>query len=60
MSLGLEIVEMLGQGNSNFAGTFPPRHILFGTFRLPDHYGIDERSSFPTEIAGQPAHPFRK
>jgi len=52
-------------GNSNFAGTFPLWDILFGTFRLPegrlpDHYGIEEQSSFPTEIAGQLAYPFRK
>jgi sterol desaturase/sphingolipid hydroxylase (fatty acid hydroxylase superfamily) len=52
-------------GNSNFAGTFPLWDLLFGTFRLPegrlpDNYGIDEQSSFPTEIAGQLAYPFRK
>ena len=52
-------------GNSNFAGTFPLWDILFGTFRmpagrLPDNYGIDGQSSFPTEIAGQLAYPFRK
>jgi hypothetical protein len=34
---------------------------LFGIFRLPegrlpDHCGIDEHSSFPTEITGQLAH----
>jgi len=28
--------------------------------RLPDNYGIDEQASFPTEIAGQLAYPFRK
>ena len=52
-------------GNTNFAGTFPVWDILFGTFRmpknrLPAHYGIDDQSSFPTGIAGQLAHPFRK
>ena len=52
-------------GNSNFAGTFPVWDVLFGTFRmprdrLPDHYGIDEQASFPAEIAGQLAYPFRK
>ena len=39
-------------GNTNFAGTFPLWDILFGTFRmpenrLPDHYGVDDQSSFP-------------
>ena len=52
-------------GNTNFAGTFPLWDILFGTFRLPegrlpDNYGIDDQSSFPTEIAGQLAYPFRQ
>jgi sterol desaturase/sphingolipid hydroxylase (fatty acid hydroxylase superfamily) len=52
-------------GNSNFAGTFPVWDVLFGTFRmprdrLPDHYGIDEQASFPAEIAGQLAYPFRE
>ena len=52
-------------GNTNFAGTFPLWDILFGTFRmpegrLPDNYGIDDQSTFPTEIAGQMAYPFRK
>ena len=28
--------------------------------RLPDHYGIDDQSSFPREIVGQLAYPFRK
>jgi sterol desaturase/sphingolipid hydroxylase (fatty acid hydroxylase superfamily) len=39
--------------------------ILFGTFRmpenrLPDQYGVDDQSSFPSEITGQLAYPFRK
>ena len=28
--------------------------------RLPDHYGIDDQASFPGEIIGQLAYPFRK
>jgi sterol desaturase/sphingolipid hydroxylase (fatty acid hydroxylase superfamily) len=52
-------------GNTNFAGTLPLWDLMFGTFRLPenrlpDDYGIDDRSSFPREIAGQMAYPFRK
>jgi sterol desaturase/sphingolipid hydroxylase (fatty acid hydroxylase superfamily) len=52
-------------GNTNFAGTFPLWDILFGTFRmpegrLPDNYGIEEQASFPNEIAGQIAYPFRR
>src|SRR5207248_694723 len=52
-----------GRG-TNFASTFPVLDMLFGTFRmpqnrLPDNYGIDEQSSFPAEIAGQLAYPFR-
>jgi sterol desaturase/sphingolipid hydroxylase (fatty acid hydroxylase superfamily) len=52
-------------GNSNFAGTFPLWDLLFGTFRMPDNglpddYGIAEQSSFPSEIAGQMAYPFRR
>jgi sterol desaturase/sphingolipid hydroxylase (fatty acid hydroxylase superfamily) len=52
-------------GNTNFAGTFPLWDILFGTFRmpkgaLPDQYGVDDQSSFPREIIGQLAYPFRK
>ena len=40
-------------GNTNFAGTFPLWDLMFGTFRLPenrlpDNYGIDDQSSFPT------------
>jgi hypothetical protein len=27
---------------------------------LPDNYGIDNQASFPTEIAGQLAYPFRR
>lgn len=51
-------------GNTNFAGTFPLWDLMFGTFRmpqgrLPGHYGIPERASFPDGIAGQWAHPFR-
>jgi len=51
-------------GNTNFAGTFPLWDILFGTFRmpegrLPDNYGIDEQATFPNEIAGQLAYPFK-
>jgi sterol desaturase/sphingolipid hydroxylase (fatty acid hydroxylase superfamily) len=52
-------------GNTNFAGTFPVWDLLFGTFRmpqgrLPGAYGIAEQASFPGEIAGQLAYPFRK
>jgi sterol desaturase/sphingolipid hydroxylase (fatty acid hydroxylase superfamily) len=52
-------------GNTNFASTFPLWDIMFGTFRLPesrlpDNYGIDDQPSFPSEIAGQMAYPFRK
>jgi sterol desaturase/sphingolipid hydroxylase (fatty acid hydroxylase superfamily) len=52
-------------GNTNFAGTFPVWDLLFGTFRmpegrLPDNYGIDEQATFPGEIAGQMAYPFRR
>ena len=52
-------------GDTNFAGTFPLWDILFGTFRmpkgtLPDQYGVDDQSSFPREIIGQLAYPFRK
>ena len=52
-------------GDTNFAGTFPLWDILFGTFRmpedtLPDRYGVDDQSSFPREIIGQLAYPFRK
>ena len=52
-------------GDTNFAGTFPLWDILFGTFRmpkgaLPDQYGLDDPSSFPREIIGQLAYPFRK
>ena len=51
-------------GNTNFAGTFPVWDILFGTWRmpenaLPDDYGVDNQATFPTEIAGQLAYPFR-
>ena len=51
--------------DTNFASTFPVLDMLFGTFwmpanRLPDNYGIDDQSSFPSEIAGQLAYPFRK
>jgi sterol desaturase/sphingolipid hydroxylase (fatty acid hydroxylase superfamily) len=52
-------------GNSNFAGTFPVWDLLFGTYRmpegrLPDNYGIDDQATFPNEIAGQLAYPFRR
>ena len=52
-------------GSKNFAPTFAIFDVLFGTFHMPEHelpdnYGIDEQSSFPTEIAGQLAYPFRK
>ena len=52
-------------GNRNFAGTFPLWDILFGTWympeaRLPDDYGIVEQETFPTEIVGQMAYPFRR
>ena len=38
---------------------------MFGTFRmpehkLPDHYGVDDQATFPHEIAGQLAYPFRQ
>ncbi len=51
-------------GNTNFAGTFPIWDILFGTFRMPENelpevYGVDDQS-FPSEIAGQLAYPFRQ
>ena len=51
--------------NTNFAGTFPVLDILFGTFRLPEgrlpgQYGVDDQSTFPREITGQLAYPFRK
>jgi sterol desaturase/sphingolipid hydroxylase (fatty acid hydroxylase superfamily) len=51
-------------GNTNFAGTFPVWDILFGTFRMPENklpgnYGIDDQQSFPAEITGQLAYPFR-
>lgn len=52
-------------GNTNFAGTFPLWDILFGTWRmpegvLPDNYGVDDQETFPKEIAGQLAYPFRQ
>jgi sterol desaturase/sphingolipid hydroxylase (fatty acid hydroxylase superfamily) len=52
-------------GDTNFAGTFPLWDILFGTFRmpagrLPDNYGIEDQASFPRELTGQLAYPFRK
>ena len=52
-------------GDTNFAGTFPLWDILFGTFRmpagrLPDDYGIEDQASFPRELTGQLAYPFRK
>jgi sterol desaturase/sphingolipid hydroxylase (fatty acid hydroxylase superfamily) len=52
-------------GNSNFAGTFPLWDLLFGTWympagRLPDNYGIVEQASFPNEITGQLAYPFKR
>jgi sterol desaturase/sphingolipid hydroxylase (fatty acid hydroxylase superfamily) len=52
-------------GNTNFAGTFPIWDLLFGTFRmpegrLPDNYGVDDQATFPSEIAGQLAYPFRR
>jgi sterol desaturase/sphingolipid hydroxylase (fatty acid hydroxylase superfamily) len=52
-------------GDKNFASTFPVLDILFGTWympegRLPDNYGIVEQASFPNEIAGQLAYPFRR
>src|SRR4051794_16947738 len=57
--------SMEAGGNTNFAGTFPVWDILFGTWRmpentLPDNYGIDNQATFPTEIAGQLAYPFRQ
>ena len=27
--------------------------------RLPDNYGIEEQATFPNEIAGQIAYPFK-
>jgi sterol desaturase/sphingolipid hydroxylase (fatty acid hydroxylase superfamily) len=52
-------------GNRNFAGTFPLWDLLFGTWympagRLPDNYGIVEQASFPNEITGQLAYPFKR
>ena len=52
-------------GDKNFAGTFPVWDLLFGTWympegRLPDNYGIDDQATFPNEIAGQLAYPFRR
>jgi sterol desaturase/sphingolipid hydroxylase (fatty acid hydroxylase superfamily) len=52
-------------GDTNFAGTFPLWDILFGTFRmpadrLPDDYGVEDQASFPRELTGQMAYPFRK
>jgi sterol desaturase/sphingolipid hydroxylase (fatty acid hydroxylase superfamily) len=52
-------------GDTNFAGTFPLWDILFGTFRmpagqLPEDYGIEDQASFPRELTGQLAYPFRK
>ena len=52
-------------GNTNFAGTFPIWDLLFGTWRmpegrLPDNYGVDDKATFPNEIAGQLAYPFRR
>ena len=52
-------------GNTNFAGTFPIWDLLFGTFRmpegrLPDNYGVDDQATFPHEITGQMAYPFRR
>jgi sterol desaturase/sphingolipid hydroxylase (fatty acid hydroxylase superfamily) len=52
-------------GDTNFAGTFPLWDILFGTFRmpadrLPGDYGIEDQASFPRELTGQLAYPFRK
>ena len=52
-------------GDTNFAGTFPLWDVLFGTFRmpegrLPDHYGVEDQSTFPGEIIGQLAYPFRR
>jgi sterol desaturase/sphingolipid hydroxylase (fatty acid hydroxylase superfamily) len=51
-------------GEKNFAGTFPVLDVIFGTFympagELPDKYGIAERA-FPTDFAGQIAHPFTR
>src|SRR5207245_2367296 len=47
------------------AARFHPVNLLFGAFRLskgtlPDQYGVDDQSSFPREIIGQLAYPFRK
>jgi len=52
-------------GNKNFAGTFPVWDLMFGTWympegRLPDNYGIVDQATFPNEIAGQLAYPFRR
>lgn len=51
-------------GEKNFAATFPVLDVIFGTFympagELPDKYGIAERE-FPTDFAGQLAHPFTR
>jgi sterol desaturase/sphingolipid hydroxylase (fatty acid hydroxylase superfamily) len=51
-------------GEKNFAATFPVLDVIFGTFympagQLPDKYGIAERE-FPTDFAGQLAHPFNR
>ena len=52
-------------GEKNFASTFPVLDLMFGTFympkdELPDPYGVADQSSFPREIIGQLAYPFRK
>jgi sterol desaturase/sphingolipid hydroxylase (fatty acid hydroxylase superfamily) len=52
-------------GDKNFAGTFPVWDLLFGTWympegRLPENYGVDDQATFPNEIAGQLAYPFRR
>ena len=52
-------------GDKNFAGTFPVWDLLFGTWympegRLPENYGVDDQATFPGEIAGQMAYPFRR
>ena len=52
-------------GDKNFAGTFAVWDLLFGTWympqgRLPENYGIVEQATFPNEIAGQLAYPFRR
>jgi lathosterol oxidase len=51
--------------DKNFAVHTPVWDLLFGTYRmpegrLPDNYGIDDQASFPNEIAGQLAYPFRR